>query len=149
MLTPTQPVRSTPTLIRPATPAPTPLPDVLFTANVEIVDGDGCGGALIAGTVVDSLGDPIEGYPIHVWGAGIDGIVVSGSAEEYGPSGWQVLAASGEVVSGTYYVQLHEYNVYSGHPAISLIIETELPNCQDGMPLVRFEQLLVSEGGAP
>ena len=103
----------------------------------------------MAGTVVDSLGEPVEGYPIHVWGTGIDDIVVSGSAVEYGPSGWQILVLSEEVVTGTYYVQLHEYNVYTGHPAVSWIIEIELPGCQDGMPLVRFEQLLESEGGSP
>ena len=146
---PTRSVRPTPTPLRPATPAPTPVPGVSFSAVVEIVDGNGCGGPLMAGTVVDSLGEPVEGYPIHVWGTGIDDIVVSGSAVEYGLSGWQILVLSEEVVTGTYYVQLHEYNVYTGHPAVSWIIEIELPGCQDGMPLVRFEQLLESEGGSP
>ena len=147
--TPTQQARPTPTPLRPATPAPTPVPGVPFSAVVEIDDASSCGGPAIAGTVVDSLGEPVEGYPVHVWGTGTDGIVVSGTAAEYGPSGWQVMVTSGEVASGTWYVQLHEYNIFRGHPAVSWIVQVELLKCQDGMPLVHFEQRLESEGGAP
>ena len=38
----------------------------------------GCGWTGVAGHVQDLDGNPLQGYPVHVWGAGIDVVVTSG-----------------------------------------------------------------------
>ena len=87
-----------------ATVRPGPLPPLLD-----------CSRALLAGTVTDQGGEDLVGYPVHVWGPGVDTVVLSGSASAYGPSGWEVVGVA-EEEQGIWYVQLHLYNLYRAHP---------------------------------
>ncbi len=78
-----------PTLTPSVTPSPSPtatfLPRVtrsarLFTYEVEFKMPEyGCGWTGVAGEVQDLDGNPLQGYPVHVWGAGIDVVVTSGA----------------------------------------------------------------------
>ena len=45
----------------------------------------------VAGTVEDLDGNPLKGYPIHIWGGGLDVVVNSGDDQMYGDSGWEQL----------------------------------------------------------
>jgi hypothetical protein len=39
----------------------------------------GCNWTGVAGHVQDLDGNPLQGYPVHIWGAGIDQVVTSGA----------------------------------------------------------------------
>ncbi|MBN1954638.1 MAG: hypothetical protein JW900_06260 [Anaerolineae bacterium] len=109
-----------PTPLRPITPTAAPGATMPFSATVQVgrqVTVLDCRQAILAGTVVDAAGEPLIGYPVHVWGPGEDTIAVSGDAPAHGPSGWEV--ASSGMETGTWYVQLHSYNVYRAHPPFS------------------------------
>jgi len=102
------------------------------------VSSEGCTTTMLAGTVVDGMGRHLEGYPVHVWGPELDIIVVSGSADEYGPSGWEVLIGASRPVD-TWYVQLHEHNVYQTHPPLSPVVSVgSVARCLEGVTLVSF-----------
>ena len=69
----------------PTSPPPTPTPRVTrspwpFTYELDLGTPQlGCGWTGIAGHVQDLDGNPLVGYPVHVWGAGIDVVVTSGA----------------------------------------------------------------------
>jgi hypothetical protein len=73
----------------------------------------------VAGTVEDIDGNALVGYPIHVWGGGIDMVVTSGDKQLYGDSGWeQFFDNSPKEVRGVFRVQIHaQYD--SRHPPVS------------------------------
>jgi len=132
----------TPTPLVPTTPTPTPAPTFPFTASVGLGPSDDCGWAGLVGEVEDREGEPLEGYPIHVWGPGLETIVLSGSAPAYGPSGWEVVITdTGGPISGTWFVQLHQYNVYHHHPPLSAIVRVELPGtCSESLVTIGFRE---------
>jgi len=110
-----------------ATVRPGPLPPLLD-----------CSRALLAGTVTDQGGEDLVGYPVHVWGPGVDTVVLSGSASAYGPSGWEVVGVA-EEEQGIWYVQLHLYNLYRAHPPLSEIVSIEMTeDCPQA--LVHFQE---------
>jgi hypothetical protein len=129
-----------PTPLRPATPTPKPQPTTAFSSTV--IKGQSallldCTRPLLAGTVTDAEGEPLVGYPIHVWGGSVQTptIVLSGSAPDYGSSGWEVAVTTGEK-SAVLYVQLHLHNVYRVHPPLSDIVRVELTTpCPQAMVL--------------
>ncbi len=90
--TPEPTVPPTPT----ATPTPTPPPTPRVTRSPYPFSYElnyetpyyGCAWMGVAGTVVDIDGNPLMGYPVHVWGGGIDVVVNSGDKPLYGDSGW-------------------------------------------------------------
>jgi hypothetical protein len=130
-----------PTPLRPATLLPTPEPAMPFSSTVEggtssaLLD---CDGVLVAGIVLDAEGEALTGYPVHVWGPGVDTIVVSGSAPAYGPSGWEAAATETEDGDIIWNVQLHVHNIYQAHPPVSGIVRVELPRrCPQAMLLFR------------
>jgi hypothetical protein len=44
----------------------------------------------VAGDVIDTSGSPAIGVTVHVFGAGINEKVTSGSNKDYGQGGWEV-----------------------------------------------------------
>ncbi len=96
-----------------------------FSATVEVEASAGCRRSVLAGTVRDREGEPLLQYPLHVWGAGLDTIVISGSAPAYGPSGWEVTLPG--TARGIWYVQLHRYDIAQAHPPLSDIVQIILP----------------------
>ena len=121
-VTPTPaPLQSTATLIPTRTPTPrvtrSPWP---FTYEIEYQTPiHGCAWMGVAGTVEDIDGNPLVGYPIHVWGGGIDLLVNSGDAQMYGDSGWEQFFTNRPVaVNGVFRVQIHSRD-NPNHPPIS------------------------------
>jgi hypothetical protein len=82
--TPTLTPSVTPTWPPTKTPTPTP-PRVTrspwpFTYEVSLGTPQlGCGWTGVGGHVQDLDGNPLQGYPVHVWGAGIDVVVSAGA----------------------------------------------------------------------
>ncbi len=136
--TPTRLLFVTPTPLRPATLTPTPEPTTPFSATVELgseARGLDCDRPLLAGTVTDREGEPLTGYPVHAWGPGREVIVLSGSAPDFGPSGWEVEVEKEEV----WFVQLHLPNPRQVYPPLSAIVRIRLPAaCPQAM--VYFQQ---------
>lgn len=142
-VTPTNAPFVSPTPLRPATPRPTPTPPSPFAARVERGAASTCNETILAGAVLDAEGKPLEGYPVHVWGPDVELIVTSGSAPDFGPSGWSVALGEGDqAVTGTYYVQLHKLDVYRGHPPLSPAIAVRFTGaCSENVAIVYFEEL--------
>lgn len=136
-ITPTPPPSFTPTITptpAPTTPPPptatpepteTPTPRVTrspypFTYELTYeTPYYGCTWMGVAGTVEDIDGNPLRGYPIHVWGGGIDTVVTSGDKPVYGDAGWeQFFDSSPKSVDGVFRVQIHSRD-NPNHPPIS------------------------------
>lgn len=133
-ITPTPPPSFTPTITptpEPTTPPPTakptatPTPRVTrspypFTYELEYeTPYYGCAWMGVAGTVQDIDGNPLRGYPIHVWGGGIDTVVTSGDRPVYGDAGWeQFFDSSPRTVQGAFRVQIHAKDD-PNHPPVS------------------------------
>jgi hypothetical protein len=133
-VTPTPPPSFTPTVT--PTPGPlqptatlkptrTPTPRVTrspwpFTYEIEYETPiHGCAWMGVAGTVEDIDGNPLKGYPIHVWGGGIDVVINSGDAQMYGDSGWEQFFTNRPMaVNGVFRVQIHSRD-NPNHPPIS------------------------------
>ena len=73
-----------PTCTFPPTRTPTPratLSPWAFTYEVNLESPQyGCSWTGVAGQVQDLDGNPLAGYPVHIWGAGVDVVVTSGSS---------------------------------------------------------------------
>jgi hypothetical protein len=121
---------------------PTPTPEFPFDAVIDRQSSsDGCDRITLSGTVINQQGAPLQGYPIHVWGPGVDAIVLSGSADAADPSAWQVtITETIEVAPATWHIQLHQYSIERSHPPISPIINVETSRaCHDrGVIRIRF-----------
>jgi hypothetical protein len=82
----------TPSITPTFPPTRTPTPRVTRSAwpfTVEVDTGMppyGCGWTGVAGHVQDVDGNPLVGYPVHIWGAGLDGVINSGS-----DAGWNTM----------------------------------------------------------
>lgn len=68
-------------------------------------NGEGCNWSSIAGTVTDAQGEALDGYSVRIIGEGIDQTVFTGSAETFGPGGFE-LFLNGTPQEGSYTVQL-------------------------------------------
>ncbi len=116
-----EPLQATPT--RTATPTPTPRVTISpwpFTSKVEYETPlHGCAWMGVAGTVEDLDGNPLKGYPIHIWGGGLDVVINSGDDQMYGDSGWeQYFLDRPTAVNGVFRVQIHSKD-NPNHPPIS------------------------------
>jgi len=79
----------------------------------------GCNWLGVAGAVVDIDGNHLIGYPIHVWGGGIDVVVTSGGNQRYGDSGWeQFFLNNPQELRGVFRVQIHARD-NPNHPPVS------------------------------
>jgi len=153
-ITPTPPPSFTPTITptpAPTTPPPTRAPTSTPTPRVTRSPWPftyettyetpyyGCAWMGVAGTVEDIDGNPLVGYPIHVWGGGIDTVVNSGDKQVYGDSGWeQFFDSSPKEVSGVFRVQIHSRD-NPNHPPISAEIVLDFEGlCSGAMARVVF-----------
>ena len=116
-----EPLQPTATFIPTRTPTPrvtrSPWP---FTYEVDYQTPlHGCAWMGVAGTVEDLDGNPLIGYPIHVWGGGLDLVVNSGDSQMYGDSGWEQFFTDRPMnVNGVFRVQIHSRD-NPNHPPIS------------------------------
>ena len=120
-------VTPTPTEM-PPTETPTPTPTITprvtrspypFTYEINYdTPYYGCNWTGVAGIVQDLDGNNLQGYPIHIWGGGIDVVVNSGDKQMYGDSGWEQFFNSAPMESrGTFRVQIHSQ--YEPHAPVS------------------------------
>jgi hypothetical protein len=93
----------------------------------------------VAGTVQDIDGNPLTGYPIHIWGGGIDTVVNSGSKQMYGDAGWeQFFNNKPQEVRGVFRVQIHSRD-NPNHPPISSEIVLDFPGfCSQSLARIVF-----------
>jgi hypothetical protein len=153
-ITPTPPPSFTPTITptpEPTTPPPTPVPTATPTPRVtrspypftyEIsyeTPYYGCAWMGVAGTVQDIDGNPLTGYPIHVWGGGIDTVVTSGDKQMYGNSGWEQFFNNAPMdAQGVFRVQIHARD-NPNHPPISEEIVLNFDGfCSNSLALINF-----------
>lgn len=138
---PTRSPLPVPTPLRPATLTPRAEPSMPFSATVVygVEAGLGCRDALIAGSVNDRAGEPLRGYPVHVWGPAVDVIVRSGSAAAGGPGGWEVALPADAPPGSVWSVQMHLDSAYFAYPPLSAIVRVALPaDCPQA--LIRFQE---------
>jgi hypothetical protein len=76
--------------------------DVIYQSNAN---NQGCDWTSIAGTVQASDGNGLNGYRVVVDDGTQEQVVFTGSAEQFGPGGWE-LALGNTLISGQYSVQL-------------------------------------------
>lgn len=144
-------VRPTPTRMDLDLPTPTATPTFPFTSTVEVRARPDCEEIVLAGTVRDAEGEPLEGYPVHLWGPTGEAILISGSSPDYGAGGWAFALPRAKVPSlSTWFVQLHEQSVYRSHPSMSSIVEVRLSgDCEEGLTLIHFHERADLLGGVP
>jgi hypothetical protein len=144
--TPTPTGTATPITPSPtASPTPTPTPRVTrspfpFTYEIEYeTPRYGCSWMGVGGTVQDLDGNPLIGYPIHVWGGGIDAVVTSGDKQIYGDSGWeQFFMGQPTQAQGVFRVQIHARD-NPDRPPISEVIELNYEGyCSQSLALITF-----------
>jgi len=134
----------------PTSPPPTPTPRVTrspwpFTYELSLGTPPlGCGWTGVAGHVQDLDGNPLIGYPLHVWGAGIDTVVNSGADSglntRYGnQAAWEQFF-DGNPKPMEIRVQLHD-PYRSDHPPISEEIVINMPGyCGAALAYVELTQ---------
>jgi hypothetical protein len=123
-------------------PTPTATPMLPFTSTVEMREVPDCEEIVVAGTVRDAEGEPLEEYPVHLWGPVGEAILVSGSSPEYGPGGWAFTLPRAKVpTQSAWFIQLHRQDVYRHHPSLSSIVEVRLSGrCGEGLTLIHFRE---------
>lgn len=144
-ITPTPGPTSTPVPTATETPTITPTPRVTrspypFTYEIAYeTPFYGCAWSGVAGTVEDLDGNPLIGYPIHVWGGGLDLVITSGSAPLYGASGWEQFFNDHPIaIEGEFKVQLHARDD-PNHPPVSEEIVLNFPGyCSRAMARIVF-----------
>jgi hypothetical protein len=72
---------------------------------VPNANDQGCDWSSIAGSVTDLAGAPLDGYGIRITGEGLDETVFTGSAQTFGPGGFELFLNGAPQVS-TYTIQL-------------------------------------------
>jgi hypothetical protein len=81
----------------------------------------------------------LVGYPIHIWGGGIDVVVTSGDKQNYGDAGWeQFFLNNPQELRGVFRVQIHDkYN--PNHPPVSQEIVLNFPGyCSQSLARIVF-----------
>lgn len=116
-----------------------------FTAEAELrFPQYGCSWTGAAGHVQDLDGNPLTGYPVHVWGGGIDTVVTSGADARFSTiygneAAWEQFFDSNPKPMEIR-VQLHD-PYRSNHLPISEEIVVKMPGyCGGGLAYVVFTQ---------
>lgn len=142
--TPTFPPTSTPTL------SPTPTPRVTrslwpFTYETNLDSPPyGCNWTGVAGYVQDLDGNPLVGYPVHVWGGGIDVVVTSGADTRFNTiygsqAAWEQFFDN-KPKPIQIRVQIHD-PYRSDHPPVSDEIVLDMPGyCGGALGFIVFTQ---------
>jgi len=132
------------------TPTPSPTPRVTlspwpFTYQLTLRSPQyGCNWTGVAGHVQDLDGNPLIGYPVHIWGAGIDVVVTSGADARFNTiyghqAAWEQFFDSHPKPMQVR-VQLHD-PYRDDHPPISEEIVIDLPGyCGAALGYVVFIQ---------
>jgi hypothetical protein len=156
-ITPTPPPSFTPTITPTpedtSTPVPTETPEPTAAPTPRVTRSPypftyqvtyetpyyGCAWTGVAGTVEDIDGNPLIGYPVHVWGGGIDTVVTSGDKQIYGDSGWeQFFNNAPQEIRGVFRVQLHSRD-NPNHPPVSQEIVLDFPGyCSTALARIVF-----------
>jgi len=99
----------------------------------------GCEWMGVAGLVQDLDGNALTGYPIHIWGGGIDAVVTSGNKQMYGDSGWEQFFNNEPLeINGVFRVQIHARD-NPDHPPVSEEIILDFPGyCSKSMAFIVF-----------
>jgi hypothetical protein len=81
----------------------------------------------------------LVGYPIHIWGGGIDVVVTSGDKQNYGDAGWeQFFLNNPQELRGVFRVQIHDKN-NPNHPPVSQEIVLNFPGyCSQSLARITF-----------
>ena len=106
---------------------------VTYTANQN---AEGCAWQSIAGQVIGMDGRPIIGLAVLVTGENFEQIEFSGSADEFGPSGYEVWL-NNTPLEGEYEVQLLNT---TGQPLSEVIIVQTLSACERNVAIANFSQ---------
>jgi len=144
--TPTLTPSITPTFPPTATPTPRVTRSAWsFTAETKMQSPQyGCSWTGVAGYVQDLDGNPLKGYPVHVWGAGIDVVVTSGADARYNTiygsqAAWEQFF-DGSPKSMQVKVQLHD-PYRSDHLPISDEVLLDFPGyCSGALGFVVFTE---------
>lgn len=96
-----------------------------------------CNWAGIAGTVIDINGQHQTGLLVHVYGAGIDERVLTGSFTAYGASGWE-RSVNNAPSTGEFFAQLESA---SGTLLSDVIAIQMVDSCDQNLALLIFEQV--------
>ncbi len=144
--TPTPTFKWPDTAIPSATPTETPIATRSpwpFTYELSFITPQyGCGWTGVAGKVQDLDGNPLAGYPVHIWGAGIDIVVTAGADARYNtiygsPAAWeQFFDTSPKPMQVR--VQLHD-PYRDDHPPVSEEVVLDFPGyCGGALGYVVF-----------
>ncbi|MGJ3239651.1 MAG: hypothetical protein ACFE0Q_13155 [Anaerolineae bacterium] len=125
------------------TPAPTtvntPSPFPFITAPVLYVPNSnefGCNWWSIAGTVTDSTGEALDGYPVRIQGDGVDEIVFSGASQAFGAGGYE-LPLVGTPDEASFTVQLFSVQDAPLSPEVTV---TTRADCGANITILNFIQ---------
>lgn len=106
---------------------------VTYTQNFNEED---CAWLSIAGQVFDLDGDPLPGLPVQVTGENFERIVFTGTAVQYGPSGYEVFLNS-TPIEAEFVVRLLNT---TGMPLSEPIVVRTLSSCDRNVAIVNFIQ---------
>ncbi len=137
-------------------PSPTPPPTATETPRVTrsywqfthevrlIMPMYGCEWTGVAGHVQDLDGNPLKGYPVHIWGAGIDTVVNAGADQRfntiYGSQAAFELFFDNKPKPMQVRLQLHD-PYKPNHPAVSDEVVIDFPGfCGGALGYVVFTQ---------
>ncbi len=128
------------------TPTATPTPRVTrspYPFTYELVYETpyyGCSWLGTGGNVQDLDGNALTDYRVHVWGGGIDVVIISGSKQIYGDSGWEQFFLNQPVeMNGVFRVQLH--SKYEPYTPVSEEIVLNFPGlCSKSLAHIIFTQ---------
>ncbi len=97
----------------------------------------GCNWSSIAGTVTDASGTALNGYGVHVTGAGVDSTVFSGAALTFGAGGFE-LFLNGTPQANTYTVQLVSPQ---GTPVSDTFSVSTQASCDQNVAILTFKEV--------
>lgn len=103
---------------------------------VENQNEDGCAWQSIAGQVIGLDGEPIRQLPVQVTGENFEWLTFTGSAPDFGPSGYEVWLNS-TPLEAEYEVQLLNT---TGLPLSEIIVVQTLSACERNIAIVNFVQ---------
>ncbi len=106
---------------------------VTYARNTNDED---CAWLSIAGQVFDINGEPVPGLPIQVTGEGFEQIEFSGTATQFGPSGYEVFL-NPNPVEAEFVVRLLNT---TGMPLSEPIVVRTLSSCDRNVAIVNFVQ---------
>lgn len=142
-ITPTSTATATPTNTATPTATSTPNPfdyvlrDGQITYTSNYANSSGCNWAGIAGLVFNAQGGHKTGVVVHLTGNGKDLKTTSGSATDYGASGWEFKLGDAPLAA-TYVIQLETSAGVDLSPQITV---NTVNNCQNNLALLFFDEV--------